>query len=115
MNISSGVVTLMLTYDPWVICTRSPMNSTMDTSSVTSYPFSLTSSNPRLRRSGLMTCGVCISQSLLRSSVLAMDGSSFASLTVALQGTASTAAPCSMASEKHRVASTVSTRGRAES
>mmetsp|Transcript_10442 Transcript_10442/g.40771 ORF Transcript_10442/g.40771 Transcript_10442/m.40771 type:complete len:257 (-) Transcript_10442:103-873(-) len=91
------------------------MNSTMETSSVTSYPFSLTSLKPSLSRSGLITCGVCISHSLLRSSVFAMDRSSFASFTVALHLTASTAAPCSIASAQHLLTSARSTRGRAES
>ena len=45
---------------------RSPMNSMMETSSVTSYPFK-TSLKPSLSRSGLITRGVCISHSLLRS------------------------------------------------
>lgn len=54
---SSGVVTLMLVYDPGVICTGSPRASMMETSSVTSSPSRFTSSNPVRSSAGRMTCG----------------------------------------------------------
>ena len=60
-----------------------------------------------------MTCGVCISHSRLRSSVLLMLKSALPSLMVALHFTANTAAPCSMASAQQRRVSSMLTSGRA--
>ena len=54
----------------WAVRTGRPMASMMLTSSVTSRPLLRTRSKPRLSSSGRMTCGVCTSYSLARSSVL---------------------------------------------
>ena len=47
--------TLMLVYDPWVTFTGLPKASMMETSSVTSSLFCLTSSKPSLSMSGCIT------------------------------------------------------------
>mmetsp|Transcript_5291 Transcript_5291/g.18435 ORF Transcript_5291/g.18435 Transcript_5291/m.18435 type:complete len:234 (+) Transcript_5291:246-947(+) len=85
----------------------------METSSVTSSPSRLTSSNPSLRSCGRITCGVCISHRRERSSVLTTSPSAPASFTVALHCTPSTAAPTSAASASTARTSSYVTRGRA--
>ena len=62
-----------------------------------------------------MTCGVCTSQSRLRSTVRSTNSPSSLSLTVALTGTPSTAAPWSRASPMTLKISSGVTSGRAAS
>mmetsp|Transcript_49533 Transcript_49533/g.112443 ORF Transcript_49533/g.112443 Transcript_49533/m.112443 type:complete len:279 (-) Transcript_49533:22-858(-) len=113
---SSGVVSLMLVYSPAVSFTGRPSCSMIDTSSVTCQLSSFAFLKPSRRRLGLITCGVCTSQSKDLSTVLTTNSpSGVASLTVAFMGTPSTAAPCSIASLSTLKISAGVTSGRAAS
>uniref|UniRef100_A0A0A8ZGX7 Si618008b02f n=1 Tax=Arundo donax TaxID=35708 RepID=A0A0A8ZGX7_ARUDO len=62
-----------------------------------------------------MTCGVCISQRVLRSRVFTTKESVSASFIVAFTGTPRTAAPCTAASSKTFLTSSKETKGLTES
>mmetsp|Transcript_2729 Transcript_2729/g.6383 ORF Transcript_2729/g.6383 Transcript_2729/m.6383 type:complete len:261 (+) Transcript_2729:150-932(+) len=87
----------------------------IDTSSVTARPSRATMSRPSRRSAGSMTCGVCTSHKVERSSVFTTKPSSATSLIVGLTGTPRTAAPTIIASRKQVAHSSAVTRGRAES
>mmetsp|Transcript_5546 Transcript_5546/g.17403 ORF Transcript_5546/g.17403 Transcript_5546/m.17403 type:complete len:270 (-) Transcript_5546:1-810(-) len=115
MTMSSGVVSLKFVYSPRVSFTGSPRASTSDASSVTSSFSAAALAKPARSSSTRTTCGVWISHSFERCSVLPTNWPSALSLIVALHGTASTAAPCSAASAMTSSTLRTETSGRAES